>query len=228
MENEERLSEQESLALITTMIQRVKSSYHDSGTSILLWGAVVTIASFVSYLQRAFDFSIGFDIWLLLLAAIIPQIFISIKERKQRQFKSHTDIVLDAVWLTYGLTILGLTFYQNIIPAMTSELIKGEGWLMMKHYTTGNKPDELLEPFTPSIFSIYLLVFALPTLINGIVKKFTPMIIGAIVAYVLFIASCFTPFKYDMLFGAIVAMSCWFIPGIILRKRFNRQKKVNV
>ena len=97
MENEERLSEQESLAPITSMIQRVKSSYHDSGTSILLWGAVVTIASFVNYLQRA-----------------------------------------------------------------------------------------------------------------------------------LFIASCFTPFKYYMLFGAIVAMSCWFIPGIILLKRYNQQKKVNV
>jgi len=41
-------------------------------------------------------------------------------------------------------------------------------------------------------------------------------------------ASCFTPFKYDMLVGAIVAMSCWFIPGIILLKRYNQQKKVNV
>ena len=228
MENEKKLSEQESLALITNMIQRAKSSYHSSGASFLLWGTVVTIASFVSYLRETLHFSIGFDIWLILLVAIIPQVFISIKERRQRQFKSHTDIALDAVWLTYAITLLGLTLYQNIVPGITTELTKGEGWMMMKHYIDGNKPDEILRPFVPGIFSIYLLLFALPTLITGIVKKFKPMIIGAVIAYILFIVSCFTPFKYDMLFGAIVAMTCWFIPGIILRKRYNRQKKTNV
>ena len=228
MENEKKLSEQESLALITNMIQRAKSSYHDSGASLLLWGTVVTIASFVSYLRETLHFSIGFDIWLILLVAIIPQVFISIKERKQRQFKSHTDIALNAVWLTYAITLFGLTLYQNIVPGITTELIKGEGWMMMKHYIDDSKPDEILRPFVPGIFSIYLLVFALPTLITGIVKKFKPMIIGAVIAYILFIMSCFTPLKYDMLFGAIVAMACWFIPGIIVRKRYNRQKKTNV
>ena len=94
--DKEQLSEQESLALITGMIQKAKSSYHDSGTSILLWGSAVTLASLVSYLKAEFQFDIGFDIWLLVLAAIIPQIFISIKERKSRQFQSHTDIAVNA------------------------------------------------------------------------------------------------------------------------------------
>jgi hypothetical protein len=228
MKNEEELSEKESLALITSMIQKAKSSYHDSGTASLLWGSAVTIASLVTYLQMEFDFSIGFDIWLIVLAAFIPQIFISIRQRKTRKFQSHTDTAINAVWLTYALTIFGLTFYQNIVPDVTAALIKAEGWNMMKHYTQVNKPDEIIRPFPPSIYSIYILVYAIPTLITGIVKKFKPMIIGAIIAYILFACSCFTEVKFDMLFGAITAMACWFVPGLILRNRYNQQKGVHV
>ncbi len=225
---EEHLSKEESLALITSMIQKAKSSYHESGTSILLWGSAVTIASLVSYLKAEFQFNIGFDIWLLVLAAIIPQIFISIKERKNKQFQSHTDIAVNAVWLVYAFTIFGLVIYQMIVPGAAAEIFKTEGWTLMKHYTDINKPDEIIAPFVPSFFSIYLLVFAFPTLINGIIKNFKPMIIGAFITYALFVLSCFTAFKYDMLSGAITAMVCWFIPGIILRKRYNRQKTVHV
>ncbi|MES2645747.1 MAG: hypothetical protein V4717_02640 [Bacteroidota bacterium] len=228
MNNEEKLSEKESLALITSMIQKAKNSYHDSGTASLLWGSAVTVASFVTYLQLQFDFEIGFDIWLIVFAAFIPQIFISIRQRKTRQFQSHTDTAINAVWLTYTLTIFGLSLYQNIVPGVTNELIKAEGWNMMKHYNDVSKPDELLKPFTPSLYSIYILIYAIPTLVTGIVKKFKPMIIGSVIAYVLFVCSCFTAVKYDMLFGAIAALACWFVPGLILRNRYNRQKGVHV
>jgi hypothetical protein len=229
MENKEKLSEQESLELITTMIQKAKNSYYESGTSVLLWGSVTAIASFVTFLQQTMSFQIGFDIWILLFIAIIPQIFISIKERKQRKFKSHTDIAINAVWLTYGVTIAGVVLYHNIVPYTTNDiLIKTEGWHLVKHYIANNKPDEIIRPFVPSFFSMYLLVFAMPTLVTGIVKKFVPMIIGAIITYALFLGSLFTPFKYDMLFGTITAIVCWLIPGIILRKRYYRQKNSDV
>ena len=228
MEDEEQLSGEESLALITTMIQKAKHSYYESGTSVLLWGSLVTIASLLTFLQQTLSFSIGFDIWIIMFIAIIPQVFISIKERKKRTFKSHTDNAIDAVWLTYGVTLAGLVLYQNIIPSSTGTILQNEGWSLVKHYTNNSRPDEIIKPFTPGIFSLYLLVFAMPTLITGIVKKFKPMLFGAIIAYVLFFLSLFTPFQYDMLFGAITATSCWLIPGIILRKRYYRQKLTNV
>lgn len=228
MAGEENFSERESLALITNMIQRAKSDYHDSGTSVLLWGSMVAISSFTSFIQWTFDIDIGFDIWWLVMIAIIPQVFISIKERKQRRFKSHTDIALDAVWLVYAVSVFGVVAYHNIIPGATEAIMRSEGWVIMKHYQDGSRPDEVLRPFAPSIFSIYLLVFAFPTLVTGIVKKFRPMLVGAVITYVLFVCSCFTPSRYDMLFGTVTALVCWFIPGIILRKKYNRQKKGNV
>lgn len=82
MSKESTFSEQESLQLIAEMIKKAKGSYHDTGIGSLLWGAVVAIASGVNFLQREYDFKLGFDIWWLVLAAIIPQIYISIREKK--------------------------------------------------------------------------------------------------------------------------------------------------
>lgn len=228
MADEKKMTEQESLDLITNMIQKAKGGYHETGIGSLLWGTVVTIASVTTYFQRTYDFSIGFDIWLLVLGAIIPQIIISIQEKKSNKVKKYEDDALNAVWLVFGLTIFGLNIYQIIVPDITTELIKAEGWEMMKHYIDGSKADESIRPFPLSIYSLFILIYALPTLVTGIVKKFKPMLYGALITYGLFVWSCFTVSQYDFLLGGAAAMICWFIPGIILRRKYLAQQKANV
>ena len=85
---EKELNEQESLSLISEMIQKAKSSFHESGTSAILWGAVTAICGLLSFAQVQFGFSIGFDVWLLIFVAIIPQVYIIVKERKNKLVKS--------------------------------------------------------------------------------------------------------------------------------------------
>lgn len=229
MINEEhQLSERDSLRLITDMIQKAKESYYDTGISALLWGSAVFIASFMTYLQEELYFKLPFDIWLIVLFAIIPQIVISIRESKFQKFRSHSDVAVDAVWAVYAATLFGLIFYQNVVPSATQKLITAEGWQMMKHGIGSPASDEILLPFPPSITSIFLLVYAFPTLATGLIKRFKPMTFGAVITYGLFIVSCFTENKYDMLLAAAAALVCWFIPGIILRKRYLKQKKGNV
>jgi len=229
MNKEKKLTEQESLQLITSMIQKAKSSYHDRGTGAILWGTVVSVASFVTYLQGEYNFKLPFDIFLIVIAAFIPQIYISIKESKDKiHVKKFEDAAIDSVWIVFGITLFGITFYQNVIPNASVSLIQQEGWQLMKHYTDGSKLDVVIKPFAPSVFSLYLLMYAMPTLVTGLAKKFTPMIIGAIITYVLFAFSCFTQSKYDMLFGTIAAIVCWLIPGIVLRKKYLMQKGSNV
>lgn len=227
MAKESTFSEQESLQLIAEMIKKAKGSYHDTGIGSLLWGAVVAIASGVNFLQREYDFKLGFDIWWLVLAAIIPQVYLSIREKKIKKAKQYDDDLIDSVWLVFGISIFAMGFYQNIVPAQTEKFIAQEGWTMMKHYADG-RPDEVIRPFTPSLYSVYILLYAFPTMVTGMVKKFIPMKIGAIITYGLFILSLFTESRYDMLLGSIAALACWFIPGIILRKKYLRQASVNV
>ena len=140
----------------------------------------------------------------------------------------YEDEAINAVWIVYALTIFGLTAYQNIVPEVSANLLKAEGWQMMKHVLDNSKPDEVLTPFTPSLYSIYILVYAFPTLVTGITKKFTPMLIGSGIAYTCFIISLYTASKYDFLLGAVTAIACWFIPGLILRSRYLAQKRQHV
>lgn len=228
MPNEKQLSEKESLQLITDMIQKVKNGYHDKGVGPLLWGTVVAIASFVSYLQLAYGFQLPFDIWWIVLLAIIPQIILVNQDRKTQQIKRHEEEALHAVWMVYAITIFGLSFFQGVVPDAAEHLMQLNGWQIVKHQINNSKPDEVIKPFTPSFYSMYILIYGFPTLVTGLVKKFWPMIIGAIITYVLFVVSCFTETKYDFLLGAIAALVCWFIPGIILRTKYLKQKRANV
>jgi uncharacterized membrane protein len=228
MPNEKQLSEKESLQLITDMIQKVKNSYHDKGVGPLLWGTVVAIASFVSYLQLQYNFSLPFDIWWIVMGAIIPQIILINQDAKTQKIKRHEDAALNAVWLVYAITIFGLSFFQSVVPSAAEQIMQLNGWQIIKHEINNSKPDEVIKPFTPSFYSMYILIYGFPTLVTGIVKKFWPMIIGAIIAYLLFMVSCFTETKYDFLLGAIAALGCWFIPGIILQVKYQKQKRANV
>lgn len=228
MADDKKMTEQESLDLITNMIQKAKGSYHETGIGSLLWGTVVTIASVVTYFQRTYDFYIGFDIWLLVLGAIIPQIIISIQEKKSNKVKKYEDDALNAIWLVFGITIFGLNAYQMIVPDVTDNFIQLEGWQLTKHYLDNTKPDEPINTFTPSIYSLFILIYALPTLVTGMVKKFKPMLYGALITYGLFIWSCFTITEYDFLLGGAAALICWFIPGVILRRKYLAQQQANV
>lgn len=225
MANEKQITEKESLELITRMIQKAKGSYYDTGIGPVLWGSVIALCSFVTYLEISYHFSIGFDIWILALVAIVPQIIISIREKRSGPVKKYEDDALNAVWLVFGISIFGLMVYRLIIPDATAQLIAAEGWQMMKHYTIPGKPDEVMQPFVPSFYSVYILLYAFPTLVTGIVKKFKPMLFGAIISYGLFILSCFTATHNDMLLGAVTAIICWLIPGIILRRKYQAQRK---
>lgn len=228
MSNEKQLTEQESLELITNMIQKVKTSYHERGTSSILWGSVIFITSLGTYLQMQFSYRLPFDIWLLALIAIVPQIYISIKESKEVKVKRYQDIATNLVWTAYGISIGCLMIYQNFVPGVTSNLLKDENIQLVFHYTNNSKADEVAIPFLPSFYSLFLMIYAFPTFVVGMLYKFKPMILGAIITYLLFVLSCFTPNKYDMLFGAIAALVCWFIPGLILRSKYLAQKKKNV
>ena len=108
MEQEKKLTEQESLHLITMMINKAKESYHDTGIGAIMWGAVIAICSLVRLSEIQFDYKLPFDIYLLTLVAIIPQILITIKEKKERKVKSYDDAIfglyMAGVWHFYFST----------------------------------------------------------------------------------------------------------------------------
>src|SRR5688572_22840507 len=112
---EKKITEQESLALIATMINKAKNAYHDTGMSAIMWGAVVALCSLVRFTEIHFQYRLPFDIYLLTIVAIIPQVFISIKESKERTVKSYDDNYMDYIWLGFGICIALLILIVNVM-----------------------------------------------------------------------------------------------------------------
>lgn len=223
MSNEQQMTEQESLHLITEMIQKAKAShFHENGTAAILWGSVVGFCGLMSFIEDYFNLNINFDWWILTLIAIVPQIFISIKEKRNRVVKTDMQIAMDAVWLVFGISIFAVIIYVNVISESSAHLFAQEGITIMQKDKIG-----YIQPFKPfalSISSIFLIIYAFPTLVTGLARRFKPMLYGGIVCYVYFLISLFTPTTYDNLLTGLAGIGNWLIPGLILRNRFIKGK----
>jgi hypothetical protein len=136
------------------------------------------------------------------------------------------EAAMNAIWLVYSISIFALIFYFNTVPAATDRILAAEGMKLVQETPEGTNP---FHYFIASYGSLLLLLFTIPTLATGIACKFRPMTIGAILCYIFFILSCFVPTAYDMLLCGLAGIFNWLVPGMILRRRFNKQKtQVNV
>src|SRR5687767_4275952 len=104
MQSEKQLTEKESLDLITMMINRAKESYHDTGSAAIMWGAIIAICSLVRLSELQFGYRLPVDIYWLTILAIVPQVIITIREKKQRKVKTYDDIFLDYLWFGFGIS----------------------------------------------------------------------------------------------------------------------------
>lgn len=195
--NEEHLSSQDSLALITDMIKKAKCEYQDTGISCLLWGSVVTFCSLVTFANYFYKIEVLDFVWLLTAAAVIVQVFISVNEQRTKKFTAYTDAAMGGVWISFGIAMF-----------------------MLSYYTTKFQ--------VPHANALFLTAYGIPTFTTGFMRNFKPMLIGGIVCWVLAIAGMYTKHPYTQLYAAVAAQVAWFIPGLILRKRYLKAKRGNV
>jgi hypothetical protein len=212
MESNKQLSEKESLELITSMINKAKQSYHESGIGPIMWGSVITICALVTWARFKFGFTLPFDIWLLSLLAIIPQIIISIRENKAKKARTYNDIAMDYTWMAFGISIF-LLIHAN--AGISRGFEKGFGNYFQ---SSGFR-------FYDYTTSLFLMIYGIPTFITGGIMKFRPMILGGILCWAFSIVAVYTPALTDLLLMAAAAFFAWFVPGIIIRNRYLKLRK---
>ncbi|HEY4336024.1 MAG TPA: hypothetical protein VGM89_09005 [Puia sp.] len=187
------------MQLISRMISKAKDEFIETGVSALMWGAIISICSLVA---------LGKDLF-------FPELR-----------------WLDAIW---WLTFLGV-IPQIVIAQRERKLRKYKGhddqlrggvWIsfgvsiiLMNYF--------VLRYDFPQPISVYLILYGIPTFTIGFGKRFRPMIIGGIACWVFAILSSMTPGPWQLLYLAGGAQVAWFIPGLILRKRYLKVKTNNV
>lgn len=80
----------------------------------------------------------------------------------------------------------------------------------------------------PSAATIVLVLYGVPTFATGYTRRFPPMIFGGVACWAFAIASMYIAYPYPLLLTAAAALLAWFIPGLILRRRFLKAKEQHV
>ncbi len=215
-QQEKQLTEKESLALITQMINKAKDSYHATGMGAMMWGAVIAICSMVKLSEIHFEYRLPFDIYLLTIVAIIPQIFLTIREKKERKVKTYDDAYMDYIWLGFGICIFLLIFITNAVFRVWEPVA-----IEYRELTGHRSPFRFSEFISP----LFLLLYGLPTFITGAACKFKPMLWGGIFCWVCCLVTVFTTIKIDLLLTAASAFIAWFIPGVLMEREYKVYKK---
>jgi hypothetical protein len=195
---ENTMTEQQSFQLINEMIGKAKKSYVTKGIASIVWGVLIIFCSLVSWSQAHFKYDLNFDIWLLAMLAIIPQLYFSFKERRSKKFTSYDEITSGYIWTAFGVSIFILSLYFN-------------------HQPQGGQSSSLV-----------MMLYAIPTFITGGLCKFKPMIIGGIICWAGSIISIFTNTEIDLLLMAACGLFAWLVPGIILWNRYKKQQAADV
>ncbi|MFZ4057952.1 MAG: hypothetical protein ACOYKE_07420 [Ferruginibacter sp.] len=213
MQGDEKLTGEQSLEIIQQMIHQAKNTYHEKGIGPILWGTVITFCSLMTFAQIHYHFKLPFDIWWLTFVAILPQIIIVNKEKKQRKVRTHMDTVMDYVWTCFGFSIFILIFINgNVLYNLAP---------ITQHYKEHVGPVLGFRNFQTSYF---LLLYGIPTIITGGITNLKPMLYGGILCWVLAVVTVYTNAEMDMLLTALAATCAWLIPGIILWRKMKMHK----
>jgi MFS family permease len=198
--SENKMTEQESLFIITKMINSAKQEQKDNGTGWILWGWLLFTASIFSFLNQIYNWFSTFFFWnlfgiaslLLLLFSIIKFFFF----KKTAQVKTYTGDLFQKLNLGFFISLM------LIIVAINKGVPPVFGFALML-----------------SLYGFWILVY-------GTALNFKPSIVGAYFVWACALGAMFvTSFKYTMLIHAIAILGGYIIPGHLARIEFNKTQK---
>jgi len=185
--SEENFSPQDSLALIQGMINKTKENISEKSVFFLLWGWLTFIACLGQFiLKHVINYEKHYQVWWIMLVGIVLSVYYGSRMGKRRKVKTYIDESMGFLWTGMAVSFFILTIILSAI-----------GW-------------------ANTVFPFYTLLYGLGTFVSGCFLKFKPLIIGAIVAWVLAIAGAFLSYDYQMLTGAAAILFSYIIPGHLL------------
>lgn len=189
-----QMTPNESLGVITEMINNLREDYRNNAYYFILWGWITTLASVTHYfvllfLRRNEMYSImgisSLVLWITFCGAafIIQHIHQTKHEQKN---SSLYERFIKALWLAAGLNIAALTaicFKLEIYPPV-----------------------------------LILPIIGMATLIIGIIIRFKPLIAGGFIFIASAIIIAFWLYEYNLIVTAVAIILGYLVPGYMLKK----------
>lgn len=185
---ERKLTEKESLEIITSMIERTRERYIGDGRIMLMWGYLTVVLTAIIWTLIGVTHNPVWN-WLWFLLWIIGGTLTPIMDKKmqhEKGFKNYSDTVTSRIWSTVGFSAIVATAI-----CLAFLLVGGiYAWSMM--------------------FAIALVIVPFAEIASGIVVKEKSMIIGGAIGLSagLFTMACIA--------GNVALYASWFMPLFIL------------
>lgn len=185
---ERKLTEKESLEIITSMITRTRERYIGDGRIMLMWGYLTVVITAIIWTLIGVTHNPVWN-WLWFLLWIIGGTLTPIMDKKmqhEKGFKNYSDIVTSRIWSTVGFSAIVATAI-----CLAFLLVGGiDAWSMM--------------------FAIALVIVPFAEIASGIVVKEKTLIIGGAIGLSagLFTMACIA--------GHVALYASWFMPLFII------------
>jgi hypothetical protein len=194
MSEEKPMTEKESMELITSMINKAKNRFTESGTLYLLWGWLIFTCCIIQFVGLHFlEYDKVYYVWFSTWILLIYQFFYIAKKRKIRKVRMYTSEIIMYIWIvfvvTYGLLIF-ILFYNKALTCVN-----------------------------PAILATY----GMPTFLIGVILKFKPLKIGGVCCWLLAVAAPFVNYDYQFLLMACAVVMAWVIPGYRFQSKFKNE-----
>ncbi len=188
MEESHDLNPEESLRIITQMIQSTKRSIKGSSFYFLFWGWLSLIANLGQfYLQEFTNFSSPHMIWLVAIPGWIVTMFYSFKTSRRSDKRPATYGGKLIMWMWIGFVI-------SIV------IVIGGGM-----------------HFNFQITALIMLFAGLATFMTGIILKFRPLIMGGSTFWILTPIALWIGIQYSPIIMAAGLITGYLIPGYLLK-----------
>lgn len=185
---DKKLTEQESLELITTMIHRTRERYIGDGNIMLMWGYLTVAVAILVWVMLVLTHHPAWNyLWFLIMivGGILTPVMAR-KEQSERGMKSYSDRLTSQIW-----TVIGYTSIAAALMCVAFLLVGGiDSWMMMLG------------------FALTLVPFA--EIVQGIVVNEKSMIVGGSIGLLIGI------FTECCIVGRVTLYAVWFMPLFIL------------
>ncbi len=124
MEQEKKLSQQESFEVISRMIRTAQNDIHDQSFYYLIWGWLVFFASSGQFLLMQSGFEMSYLTWVILmpLGGIITGIY-SYRHKREQKMRTYVDDIMKYVLFAFMVSLFTVLFFQSKLQLATYPLV---------------------------------------------------------------------------------------------------------
>lgn len=109
--NNDNLSNQESLALISRMISTAKGNVSQGAFHMILWGWMVIIMSVSHFILMKYQLVPHPEmVWLLAIPTFFVSFYAGYKKGQKAEVKTHLDRMYSWIWMGFSVTLLIMFF----------------------------------------------------------------------------------------------------------------------